>query len=194
MYVELTPEDTLRDLQTLLIDALPGFEFPRCNLTDYTVETVVKPRSEVTENDFVLGVIWHELEGDHFDSLDDMLAADEEEKVLVENSTFNFELTTEEINIIAILMMQAWVQRQVTSIENTRMKYSGSDFKMTSQANHLQKLMSLLNECQKQSIHMQRLYKRRSQSRNPISPYDGFYRSNWDVFGQGVYYDRYSNN
>jgi len=44
-------------------------------------------------------------------------------------------------------MMCAWVQRQVTSIENTRMKYSGSDFKMTSQANHLQKLMGLLSEC-----------------------------------------------
>ena len=123
MYVELTPEDTLRDLQTLLIDALPGFEFPRCNLTDYTIETIIKPRSEVVDSDFVLGVIWHELEGD---SLDDMLAAGaQEEMVLVENSTFNFELTTEEVNIIAILMMQAWVQRQVTSIENTRMKYSG---------------------------------------------------------------------
>jgi len=44
-------------------------------------------------------------------------------------------------------MMCAWVQRQVTSIENTRMKYSGSDFKMTSQANHLQKLLTLLTEC-----------------------------------------------
>ena len=194
MYVELTPEDTLRDLQTLLIDALPGFEFPRCNLSDYTVETVIKPRSEVTDGDFVLGVIWHELEGDNFDSLDDMIAADgQEEQVLVENSTFNFELTSEEINIIAILMMQAWVQRQVTSIENTRMKYSGSDFKMTSQANHLQKLMGLLNECKTQSIHMQRLYKRRRMIRGTNTPYDGFYRSNWDVFGQGVYYDRYSN-
>ena len=192
MYVELTPEDTLRDLQTLLIDALPGFEFPRCNLSNYTIETVVKPRSEVTDGDFVLGVIWHELEGD-FDSLDDMLAAEpQEEQVLVENSTFNFELTSEEINIIAILMMQAWVQRQVTSIENTRMKYSGSDFKMTSQANHLQKLMGLLNECQRQSIHMQRLYKRRRMIRGTNTPYDGFYRSNWDVLGQGVYYDRYS--
>nr|DAG21586.1 MAG TPA: hypothetical protein [Caudoviricetes sp.] len=29
-------------------------------------------------------------------------------------------------------MMCGWVQRQVTSIENTRMKYSGSDFKFTS--------------------------------------------------------------
>ena len=192
MYIELTPEDTLRDLQTLLIDALPGFEFPRCNLTDYTIETVVKPRSEVTDGDFVLGLVWHELEGD-FNSLDDMIADDQEEQVIVENSTFNFELTSEEVNIIAILMMQAWVQRQVTSIENTRMKYSGSDFKMTSQANHLQKLMSLLSECQRQSHHMQRLYKRRRLISGTNTIYDGHYRSNWDVFGQGVYYDRYSN-
>ena len=41
------------------------------------------------------------------------------------------------------------------------MKYSGSDFKMTSQANHLAKLLTLLSECQRQSFHMQRLYKRR---------------------------------
>jgi hypothetical protein len=41
------------------------------------------------------------------------------------------------------------------------MKYSGSDFKMTSQANHLSKLLNLLSECQKQSVHMQNLYKRR---------------------------------
>lgn len=188
MYVELTPEDTLRDLQTLLVDALPGFEFPRCNLTDYTIETTIKPRSEVVDGDFVLGVIWHELKGD---TLDDLIDNDsQEEQVLVENSTFNFNLTSEEINIIAILMMQAWVQRQVTSIEHTRMKYSGSDFKMTSQANHLQKLMSLLNDCKTQSIHMQRLYKRRRMIQGTGTPYDGFYRSNWDVFGQGVYYDR----
>jgi hypothetical protein len=53
-------------------------------------------------------------------------------RVMIEKSNFTAELTSEEINILAILMMSAWVQRQVTSIENTRMKYSGSDFKMTS--------------------------------------------------------------
>jgi hypothetical protein len=41
------------------------------------------------------------------------------------------------------------------------MKYSGADFKMTSQANHLSKLMSLLEESRRDSFHMQRLYKRR---------------------------------
>jgi hypothetical protein len=53
-------------------------------------------------------------------------------RVMVEHSSFGAELTPEEINILAILMMVNWVQRQVTSIEHTRMKYSGSDFKMTS--------------------------------------------------------------
>lgn len=190
LYIELTPEDTLRDLQSLLLNSLPGFEFPRCNLNDYTLDTVIKPRSEVVDGDFVLGLIWREIS----DSLDDTLEdTSSEEQVLVENSTFNFSLTPEEINIIASLMMQAWVQRQVTSIEHTRMKYSGTDFKMTSQANHLQKLMGLLNNCKDQLVHLQRLYKRRRIIANTDTPFDGRYRSNWDIFGKGVYYDRYSN-
>ena len=194
MYVELTPQDTLRDLQVLLIDAIPGFEFPRCDLTDSTIDVIVKKRSEVVDGDFVLGIVWHELDGQNYDTIDDMVANDnDDEEVLVENSAFNFELTSEEINILAILMMCGWVQRQVTSIESTRMKYSGTDFKMTSQANHLQKLMGLLTECQRQSHHMQRLYKRRRIISDETSPLNGRYRSNWDVFGQGVYYDRYNN-
>lgn len=55
------------------------------------------------------------------------------------------------------------------------MKYSGTDFKMTSQANHLAKLLALLAETQRQSHHMQRLYKRRRVSK------DGTIKSNWDV-------------
>ena len=69
-------------------------------------------------------------------------------------------------------MKQGWVQRQVTSIENTRMKYSGTDFKMTSQANHLSKLLTLLDESRRDSFHMQRLYKRRKLAA-------GGYQSNW---------------
>ena len=64
------------------------------------------------------------------------------------------------------------------------MKYSGSDFKMTSQANHLAKLLSLLTEVQHQSIHLQRLYKRRKIDEN------GNISSNWSVFGtSNVSYD-----
>ena len=81
-------------------------------------------------------------------------------------SYFEADLTDEEINIIASLMLESWIQRQVASIENTRMKYSGSDFKFTSQANHLSKLLSLLNNCKTNNKHIQRLYKRRRPTKN----------------------------
>jgi hypothetical protein len=166
MYMELTPQDTLRDLQGLLIDAIPGFEFPRKPISDYTISTKVVREDEVTEDDFIIGVIWNHVPED----IDVQIP-----EVLIECSEFNCEpLTSEEINILALLMKQGWVQRQVTSIENTRMKYSGSDFKFTSQANHLAKLLSLLEETRRDSFHMQRLYKRRKLE-------DGQYQSNWSV-------------
>ena len=161
LYIELTPEDTLKDLQNLLINAIPGFEFPRKNLYDYTIEVREIGEDELTPDDFILGTVW--------DDLDDTL---ETPNVLVDKSRFNVELTPEEINILALLMKQGWVQRQVTSIENTRMKYSGSDYKMTSQANHLSKLLTLLDESRRDSFHMQRLYKRRKLAA-------GGYQSNW---------------
>ena len=141
MYMELTPGDTVRDLQNLLIEALPGFEFPRKDLMSYTIDIVEVDESLLLPDDFVLGPAWGEID-------------EEDTEVIVDRSYFEVELTSEEINIIAILMMGAWVQRQVTSIENTRMKYSGSDFKFTSQANHLSKLLTLLGECQRQSHHL----------------------------------------
>ena len=157
MYLELTPADTIKDLQNLVIDAIPGFEFPRKDLFNYTIEVVEIDSSETIPDDFIVGMV----EGE-----------EEIPKVIVDRSHFNVELTSEEINILAILMKQSWVQRQVTSIENTRMKYTGADFKMTSQANHLSKLLSLLTECQRESFHLQRLYKRRKLTS------DGF-KSNW---------------
>ena len=174
MYMELTPEDTIKDLRNLLIDAIPGFEFPRKVIDDYVLETLVVEENETKPDDFIIGVIWDELPED---------ADDEIPEVLIERSYFNAELTSEEINILAILMMCAWLNRQVASIENTRMKYSGTDFKMTSQANHLSKLLSLLAECQRQSHHMQRLYKRRYTDEN------GEIHSNWTVFGKSTFDD-----
>ena len=95
MYVELTPADTLKDMQNLLIDALPGFEFPRKNLYDYTIKVVEIPEEELLPDDFILGIVWGEV-------LDDMMS--DSQKVLVDRSSFNVELTSEEINILAILM------------------------------------------------------------------------------------------
>lgn len=151
MYIELTPEDTIKDLQNLLIDAIPGFEFPRQDISNYTTQVVQIKEDEVLDGDFIIGVVWDDLEENIVETPD----------VLVDRSCFAANLTSEEINILALLMKQSWVQRQVNSIENTRMKYYGSDFKMTSQANHLSKLMNLLETAKTESFHMQRLYKRR---------------------------------
>lgn len=166
MYMELTPEDTVKDLQRLLIAAIPGFEFPRKNLYSYTIQTAQIKENEMVEGDFLIGVVWNEMN----------MEPDTAPDVIVDRSFFAVELTEEEINILAILMMEGWLQRQVTSVENIRMKYTGSDFKMTSQANHLSKLLALQTECRRQSTHMQRLYKRRRTEY-------GVYRSNWDIFG-----------
>ena len=86
---------------------------------------------------------------------------------------YNIDLTAEEINIFAILMKIAWLNRQIDSVEVTRMKYSGADFKFTSQANHLSELLTSKNEIVRESTHAQRLYKRRKFNA------DGTVASNW---------------
>lgn len=76
-------------------------------------------------------------------------------------SEFNVALSSEEINIISIYMVVEWIGIQLANIENIRMKYSGSDFKFTSQANHLAKLQELKQFYNDEGFHLQRLYKRR---------------------------------
>lgn len=123
MYVELTEYDTKKDCQSILINAIPLFEFPKKSLA----------------------YVRNDVDSESFE----------------DSSYFLSELDMEEKNILAILMLQGWLQRQITSIENTRLKYYGNTFKLTSQANHLQKLLSLKNDIRRDSIHLQRLYKRR---------------------------------
>ena len=115
LYLELTEEDTYADLQAILINAIPGFEFPRCPIFNYST---IAYANEDGEN--ILGD-----KGQGY---------------------FNCVLTHEEIDILSDLMMIEWLSRQIASVENIRMKYSGSDFKFTSQANHLDKLLKTKRE------------------------------------------------
>lgn len=95
MYMELTPEDTIKDMRTLLTDAIPGFEFPRKDLYDYAIETLVIDEKDVQDGDFIIGVVWDELYDGEYP----------EAQVLIERSHFNIDLTSEEVNILALLMM-----------------------------------------------------------------------------------------
>lgn len=81
---------------------------------------------------------------------------------------FMIDLEQEEANIIATYMIVDWLGQQLASVENTRMKFSGSDFKFTSQANHMQKLLQLKKDYERMGFHLQRLYKRRKANKNGI--------------------------
>ena len=138
MYVEWTEEDTKKDVQNILVAAIPNFEFPKISL-----------KYEILKYDLV---------------------------EFSDDSYFYADFTEEEINIVAKLMVINWLQRQITSIENTRQKYYGDSFKLTSQASHLKALISLKEDLQKDSKKEQRLYKRR------IIDSDGNVSSSWSIF------------
>ena len=81
---------------------------------------------------------------------------------------YNIDLSLEEINIITTYMIVEWLGQQLASVELARMKYSGSDFKFTSQANHMHKLTNLKKEYERIGFHLQRLYKRRKADKEGI--------------------------
>lgn len=86
----------------------------------------------------------------------------------LDNKCFNLRLTDDELNILATYMVVEWIGQQLASIEVIRMKFSGSDFKFTSQANHMSKLMALKKEYERKGFHLQRLYKRRKVDKNGV--------------------------
>ena len=81
---------------------------------------------------------------------------------------FKAVLSPEEINILATYMIVEWIGQQLASVELTRMKYSGADFKFTSQANHMQKLLQMKKDYEREGFHLQRLYKRRVKDHNGV--------------------------
>lgn len=146
MYMEMDELDTYRLLHELLITAIHKFEFPRVNLNDY-------------EDEYI------EDEGTYSGAESNY---DEVKLFFICGGRFNVSLTAEEVNIITTYMIVEWLGQQLASVENTRMKYSGSDFKFTSQANHMQKLLALKKDYEREGFHLQRLYKRRIQDENGI--------------------------
>ena len=79
-----------------------------------------------------------------------------------ENRTFVVDLTQEEMMIIRQYMIAEWIGYQLATIDNIRQKYSGSDFKFTSQASHMKQLISMKQDYERHGFHLQRLYSRRS--------------------------------
>lgn len=139
MYMEMTELDTLEMLQDLLINAIPRFEFPRFDIFDY-------------EPGYLIGIgTYTGVESDGI----------EVPATAWVGGSFNAELTQEEVNILSLSMVVEWLGQQLATTENTRLKYSGSDFKFTSQANHMAKIKVMMDSYRQECFHLQRLYKRR---------------------------------
>lgn len=139
MYMEMEESDVYKDLQGILLNAMHFFEFPRFDITDY----------EIGYYDS-LG-IYNGYESNYTDA---PLSG-------WRDGAFNSSLTPEEINILSLAMVIEWFNRQLAITENTKMRYTGADFKMTSQANHMAKLQVMIREFSRQCFHLQRVYKRR---------------------------------
>jgi hypothetical protein len=78
----------------------------------------------------------------------------------LENKTFTCKLTQEEMMIIRQYMISEWIGYQLANVDLIRQKYSGSDFKFTSQASHLKQLNALKKEYETKGFFLQRLYNR----------------------------------
>lgn len=139
MYMELTELETFRMLQELLVSSIHWFEFPRVNINDYD------------ENEIIDEGTYSGIESENKPV----------KAIIYSGGYFNVPLTTEEINVLSTYMIVEWMGQQLASVENTRMKYSGSDFKFTSQANHMAKILTVQKDYERKGFHLQRLYKRR---------------------------------
>lgn len=82
----------------------------------------------------------------------------------LENHKFTTQLTIEEKMIIRQYMISEWIGFQLATIDLIRQKYSGSDFKFTSQASHMKQLTTLKKEYETKGFHLQRLYCRRKKN------------------------------
>ena len=98
---------------------------------------------------------------------------------VVSTGAFKEVLTIEEIEIIASIMFIGWLNRQVGTVQLTKMKIGSSDFKLTSQANHLDKLVKTVAFYQAEVKQLQSLYGRRkiAEDGRIVPNYDGLAKS-----------------
>lgn len=142
MFLELDEVDTCHLLQDLLLNAIPQFEFPRFNIDNYEISYIEDEGTYCgVDSNYILVPCYISGGGFFYDTL-----------------------TLEEMKILALYMVVEWLGQQLASVELTRLKYSGSDFKFTSQANHGQKLSQWMKEYTQKGFHLQRLYKRRRKT------------------------------
>jgi hypothetical protein len=150
LYLELTYEDTFQLLEKMLFQAIAMFKWPRFPKYAYNRDLPTMIKEDTTEVD------------------GEMIT----EHKIVSKGCWTIQLTLE---ILSDLMMIKWMDAQLFTANNTKMKYSSADFKFTSQANHIAKLSALKQELERSVKGKQSLYRRQKVDiYGNVSPdYDG---------------------
>lgn len=143
MYMELTLEDTLRNIESIFLDSLSEFDFPNFKINSFDRTKITNDAKDSEGNPIVTGA-------------------------------FEDELTNEEEDLLAEIMLNQWFKRQLATTRLLQMRYSTSDFKQTSQAAHLQRLSTLIKDHNKEIYRKQRMYHRRKLGE------DGIYYADYD--------------
>lgn len=157
MYLELTYQDTIKMLKSMLVSAIVNFRFPKINIRDYYLAS---PNCiSCTEQAYT------EIEGktleEGFDEYCDCAQYLDIEGDLTKLDHWNIKLGIDEIEILAVLMKIDWLGQQLDSVDMLQMKILPSDFDIPSQANHIAKLTDWFKESVIQLESLQGLYNRR---------------------------------
>lgn len=135
MYLELSLSETLQIIESIFMESLPEFTYPRFRIGLYDPSLVTSD------------------------------AIDEDGSPVV-TGAFVDELTNEEKDIIAEIMVINWLRRQLNTTRIIQMRYSTSDFKQTSQAAHMQRLNAVILDQQKRVKHKLNLYSKRKMDKD----------------------------
>lgn len=130
------------------------YDFFLAGITDDMFMEMTREDTEELLEEILLAALPHfefPLEKNLFDTID------------LENKTFGVKLNLEEKMIIREYMISEWIGYQLATIDLIRQKYSGTDFKFTSQASHIKQLTALKAQYEQKGLHLQRLYRRRSK-------------------------------
>ena len=120
--------------------------------------------ARIEQDEWVFGTDLDYLENDWFEIMKIAISRFMFPRVSLEfdeeNSCFIEELGNEEIQFLAVFMKNEWLKRTLASWRVVQQQYHTSDFKFTSQANHMDKLVNVVELSNKECLNMTNVYSR----------------------------------
>lgn len=158
MYLELTCQDTLKMLKSMLLSAIVNFKYPKNNIRNYylapsySINCSPEAYKEIEETANQRSVTEYCDCSEVLSETNDLSNLDH----------WQIKLDIDEVEILALAMKLDWLGQQLDSKELLKMRPQSSDFELPSQANHIAKLTEWYRESENQLKILQDLYNRRT--------------------------------